>query len=189
MKYRAAYKNDYRKWATMSVTEGRLTCAPSTPWEWQLYVTAEQCKELWKESYHETVRAIQEYSDLHVRRDDIILAPIGVLHPYHVCSAAAILSGSIGEISHLTHFGLYSEAPYNSSKWVAKIIDTHPCVSGLQGLQRFDLSGDGIGIDLKEKIFRDVYPTEVGIFRFTRNEVLDPQYRFYVPSIVADQIL
>jgi hypothetical protein len=173
---RAAYLKDFRKWS-----EGTMTSTARTAWLWQLQATRASNQGLWDESYGLTEEFLISYLnslyDGHYEAPNhqrLILAPIGLLHPYHICLATAIrnLAGSYSKFD----FGFYSEAPYNSAKWVKAIEDSHP------------LAGEQVRVTipsqdpvLKEGIFRDVYPTEVKIFRFTRDEVLKNESRFYIP--------
>jgi len=175
---RAAFMRNFNAWRRDSHS------AKLTPWEWQLSVTMHANKNLWLESCTSTEDALGWYlSNLNAKaRDDgsfthnLVMAPIGLLHPFHICVADIVRRFS-SEYSFLS-FGFYSEAPYNSARWVRALENSHPCTGKLLPVT-YSIGADGIVT--KERVFRDVYPTEVKIFRFTRREVLENLYRLYLP--------
>lgn len=188
MKYRAAFKTEYDKWAKLPSAFGHIFhgSIPTTPYEWQQEITALVNRELWKESYQETVQSVSSHLAYNTRLGDLILSPVGLLHPYHICLASAV-EDCRRNFPHL-HFGTYVDYPYGSAKWVQQIIDTHPF--GIRSRSRSSVDGPSIVEvsvpgdpyeHLKEQILKDVYPTELGLLRFTRDEVLKPVYHFYLP--------
>ena len=183
MKYRAAYKDGYSKWANLPASMGRIHHGniPTTPFEWQQWVTEEANGELWDESYADTFHEVREHLLYESVVGDLVLGPVGLLHPYHVCVAKVLedLQGS-GEFNHLK-FGAYVDYPYAGSQWTSKIVQSHPLVSSPLTVQISSPTCEAYAM-LKERIFRDVYPTEVGLFRFTRDEVLSPVNKFLLPA-------
>lgn len=189
---RAAYLNGFRSWQkefeAQSLDYRNTHRDARSAWQWQRDVTADHNGELWMESFSATWEYVDAYlADLYNNNSHgtqhLILAPVGLLHPFHVALADVIQHLSFDY--PLLSFGFYSEAPYNSGKWVRQIEDSHPFVrhnfSETGKLGSFSCGNDGSEEKVKEAIFRDVYPTEVKIFRFTRDEVLNNPYRFYLP--------
>lgn len=189
---RAAYLKDFREWQKPSpisffIAQGVLMTPPDkgTPWQWQRDITTNKNGELWKESRCLTYEVVQSYlmrlSMRHRESDDrpLILAPIGLLHPYHICLADVMFELS-QELKGTFDFGFYSEAPYNSSKWVRNLEYSHPGLNNPTPEMMAKCISTADVVE-KERIFREVYPSEVKIFRFTREEVLYNQYWFYLP--------
>ena len=105
---------------------------------------------------------------------DIILVPLGVVHPYHIAVREAceriqesLRHAGLGYISD--KFVYYSEGPYNGKKY-GKLLE-EDAISQLNLLSLDVFSEEGF-IKHKEKVFKDVYPTEVKLFRFTYDEVV-----------------
>jgi hypothetical protein len=178
--YRAAYKTNYWRWKKLGdVRDNR------SPWEWQRDVTRDGAGELWKESRELTREYVLGYlqtlwGGITSHGNHLVLAPLGLVHPYHICLADVMIEMREQFSCPLLEFGFYSEAPYNSAKWVKELENTHPVVSR-HLLVSMMQGNDGSESSKKEAILKDVYPTELGLLRFTRDAVLSNAEYLYIP--------
>lgn len=155
--------NKYKRWMQNRI----FPDVRPEPWWWQQVEQGVYAGEYWLEC--------KDLADLWLRRKlntlkrgDVVFAPIGLVHPQH------ILVGSLCEqmsrdYPHLL-WQFYVEFPYASPAWVRDLWASHPGCE--QSTGRIVAYHESILHEEKERIFRDVYPSEVKIFRFTYNEVI-----------------
>lgn len=147
-----------------------------TPWDWQLKETEKTGGNLWDEA-----RAILKdylWPKLKSIEEDgpetLVLAPVGLVHPYHIMVAEAFVRYWWDEAFTLK-IGLYSEAPYNE-EWTKPIEDSNPFVLRRR-LEEVSLSPIKVDMRHKQEVLADVYP-DVKL-----QGVIDNPYRFYLPKI------
>lgn len=108
---------------------------------------------------------------------DIVIAPLGIVHPYHlaVTCAASVLQDQYP----VTEFIYYSEGPYNGKKYGLLLEDD--AILRDEMLLRVPHDEDWVGE--KKKIYSELYPTETNLFRFSHDEVLRNDERYLVPKV------
>lgn len=168
---RASYYRDFLRW------QREKNYTSLTPWTWQRDETRACAGELWVESESILHDFLDEFL-LKIPAGSRVLAPIGIVHPYHI-----LVSSYMDVFQKCVRadlkYGYYSDAPYNGSAWTRPIEDAHPQIE-MAKLQLREWSSDGW--EEKEQIFRDVYPNEVQkLFRFSFVETIQNPYRIYLP--------
>ena len=167
---RASYHRDFKSWQRSGPPSEK------TPWMWQQEVTENLAGELWKESYNLLSEYLDKFFELTMKSGDLVLAPIGIVHPYHILVSKYVTQYQSFVRPDLK-YGYYSDAPYNGAAWTRPIEDSHPKIPSLK-LTSWTPEVD----DYKEKVFRSVYPLEVQkLFRFSFKETIQNPYRIYLP--------
>jgi hypothetical protein len=129
----------------------------------------------WYSRWCEAVRWLDTYLNLVSVQDvDLVLCPVGLRHPYHI-----LIAFLCEEFWIRGKFGLYSEAPYNRSKWTQVIEKSHPRIDEL-----VKVVYEPVLQELKEEVFRDVYPTETSYFVWTKDAVMNNSCTLYLPPAV-----
>jgi len=160
---RGAFLKDYRRWKHENHQQ-----VPA--WEWQRQVTEQAAGELWKESYWILKDALlKEFSTY--CQGDVVCGPVGLIHPYHILVSSVVQDLQVGVDVH------YSECPYNDASW------THDLeVSSSFPKSLFEYPIALWSASEKEEIFKDVYPTEMILFRYSYQPIVFGTARLYAKS-------
>ena len=106
---------------------------------------------------------------------DLILAPLGLAHPYHMCVRLAV-----DECLPLNAV-YYCESPYRHKKYVQKLIEGARKLLPDRGrtlrVQPIKETAYGIRKE-KVKMFSLIYPTETAMLVWTKQQVGDPEEIF-----------
>lgn len=110
--------------------------------------------------------------------DNLWVVPLGLDHPYHI-----IVSYMMDTISPNTIY--YIEKPYLSKRYIRQVVSDQEILS-VDTHVRISVQYSEALKDLKSKIFREVYPTEQSLLRFTRDSVLSDDDEYLVPRHLTD---
>lgn len=116
--------------------------------------------EVWSQLVDVANKISENIEDIHDY--DIVLIPAGLNHPYHyfIYKAMRLITDK-EEIPNIIY---YAEKPYISNRYVRQMLD------GLiksENLSRYEVSMTEGDTAFKSQTFREVYPTEVNMLRFS----------------------
>lgn len=103
---------------------------------------------------------------------DYIVYPLGLLHPYHVAVSKIVSKYAKGKIIR------YVDKPYISNRWVKECLTSYVNNNTCSILEvNYDTRKDDI-----QRVMKDVYPTEVGMFRFSSKTLLEDPDMYVIDS-------
>lgn len=131
-----------------------------------------------EEDYNSRLKEVMPILDDYIRKGDydLVFAPMGVIHPYHmvVKEAVRILEHWSDKVVY------YSEPPYNGKKYGQLLEKDAAVLLATLGYGLVEFRSDFYE---KEKIFATTYPTETGMFRFSKSDILENTEKYYTKQI------
>lgn len=117
----------------------------------------------------------------------IYVLPVGLDHPYH-----KLVSDEFTSMLPLNNILYYAEKPYTSKRYVREIMEVHPITRtetwSATIYDRVSLHVDSP--EFKESVFRKVYPSEVGMLRFSSESLsYSPEEFFWMPKSDVERVL
>lgn len=165
---------DFQRWRRQNGHED-VSGDIASPWAWQKFVTMEVSGELWKESREILKDALlRELTFLSV--DDTMCYPVGLIHPYHILTSSVVVDLMMGNLTNKRV--LYSESPYNDAHWTSFLEESHPWIL-IGDVQKYEYPIALWSPSDKEEIFKDVYPTEMTLFRYSYQPIVFGTARLY----------
>lgn len=152
-------------------------------WKQQGFNVYSNCFEKYWNLWSEDVKELYKYNGSVLEKldesgdadwADFIFIPLGVLHVYHMTIADAFLDG-IFTSKYADKIVFYVEQPYISSATGRMIYeDAAKYIEFLHETKtkEYVIKHRPEDFEKKVKIFSDVYPTELSLFRFTRDQIM-----------------